>query len=224
MNDKCIEAIETVNQTSAEAVETITNKANETLESISNTNERVTALETPAFTQATSRTNIASGNTIPTILGKIMKYFTDLKSHAFNSLANNLTTTTTGYALDATQGKALNDKFGKVLWKNPNPTAAITTLDITLDSDDYDILDVYWKWSTDSTALNMNSTLKGFGFWILATNITDSGVCRMSRDIIRKSDVSFTIKEIESGIYNSTSQYYTSSNLIPYKIIGRKLS
>ena len=109
LNDKCIEAINTVNQTSAEAVETITNKANENLESISNTNERVTALETPTFTQATSRTNIASGNTMPTILGKIMKYFTDLKTHAFNTPANNLTTTSEGYALDARQGKTLND-------------------------------------------------------------------------------------------------------------------
>lgn len=72
--------------------------------------ERVTALETPTFTQATTRANIASGESTKTILGKIKKYFTDLKTHAFNTPANNLTTTTTGYALDARQGKVLNDK------------------------------------------------------------------------------------------------------------------
>lgn len=74
--------------------------------------ERVTALETPTFTQATTRANIASGESTKTILGKIKKYFADLKSHAFNAPANNLTTTTTGYALDARQGKALQDKLG----------------------------------------------------------------------------------------------------------------
>lgn len=73
---------------------------------------RISALETPTFTQASSRANIASGENTLTILGKIKKYFADLKSHAFNSTVNNLTTTTTGYALDATQGKALNDKLG----------------------------------------------------------------------------------------------------------------
>lgn len=38
------------------------------------------------------------------------KYVKGLKSHAFRDPANNLTTTASGYALDARQGKALNDK------------------------------------------------------------------------------------------------------------------
>jgi len=38
------------------------------------------------------------------------KYIKGLKSHAFRDPANNLTTTASGYALDARQGKALNDK------------------------------------------------------------------------------------------------------------------
>lgn len=68
--------------------------------------------ETPEFTESTERNNIESKESMSTILGKVKKYFTDLKSHAFNALANNLTTTTEGYALDATQGKALQDKIG----------------------------------------------------------------------------------------------------------------
>lgn len=74
--------------------------------------ERVTALETPTFVGATTRANIASGESTKTILGKIKKYFADLKSHAFNAPANNLTTTAEGYALDARQGKTLQDKIG----------------------------------------------------------------------------------------------------------------
>lgn len=38
------------------------------------------------------------------------KYIKGLKSHAFRDPANNLTTTASGYALDARQGKALDDK------------------------------------------------------------------------------------------------------------------
>lgn len=63
-----------------------------------------------AFTEASTRANINGNESLKTILGKIKKYFTDLKTHAFNTPANNLTTTQEGYALDARQGKALDDK------------------------------------------------------------------------------------------------------------------
>ena len=39
------------------------------------------------------------------------KYVKGLKSHAFRDPANNLTTTASGYALDARQGKALKDQL-----------------------------------------------------------------------------------------------------------------
>lgn len=61
------------------------------------------------------------------------KYIKGLKSHAFRDPANNLTTTASGYALDARQGKALDDKvtqlnsaFAKsnmdVIWVNQEGT------------------------------------------------------------------------------------------------------
>ena len=40
--------------------------------------------QTPTFTQANTRANIASGETLTVILGKIMKFFADLKSVAFS--------------------------------------------------------------------------------------------------------------------------------------------
>lgn len=42
------------------------------------------------FTEAVTRTNIASGDTFATILGKIKKFFTDLKSVAFSGSYNDL--------------------------------------------------------------------------------------------------------------------------------------
>ncbi len=63
------------------------------------------------FTTASTRENIASGEKIGVILGKIRKYFDDLKDSAFRSVANNLTTTSAGSSvLDAYQGKLLEDK------------------------------------------------------------------------------------------------------------------
>ena len=187
---------------------------------------RISALETPTFTQASSRANIASGENTPTILGKIMKYFTDLKSHAFNDLANNLTTTTTGYALDAAQGKTLNDKFGKVLWTNSNPVA-FDTMNITLSSSDYDVLDIYYLWSTTSNFLLKASTLKGYGTvirqsgYILESNdFTLKELSLLNRNIVRNSDTSFSV----NGFFSASPNDYTNRFLIPIKIIGRKLS
>lgn len=47
--------------------------------------------ETPPFTEAQSRTNISSGDTVSTILGKIAKFFTDLANVAFSGSYNDLT-------------------------------------------------------------------------------------------------------------------------------------
>ena len=64
-----------------------------------------------AFTAASTRANIVSGESIKTIFGKIAKWFTDLKTGAFTTVVNNLTTTAASTVLDGRQGKALNDKI-----------------------------------------------------------------------------------------------------------------
>lgn len=61
--------------------------------------------------QATSRTNVASGDTIGTVIGKIMKWFADLKSSAFCEVANNDSTTASGYVADARAVKAHGDEI-----------------------------------------------------------------------------------------------------------------
>ena len=51
--------------------------------------------QTPAFTQATTRVNIKSGETLSVLFGKIMKWLTDLKSVAFSGSYNDLIDTPT---------------------------------------------------------------------------------------------------------------------------------
>lgn len=71
------------------------------------------ALQEPEFTVAEKRENIASKEKMPKILGKIAKFFADLKTVAFSgkysdldgkpAIVNNNTTTEPGSALDARQ-------------------------------------------------------------------------------------------------------------------------
>ena len=68
----------------------------------------------PTFTQAETRANIASGEKVSTLFGKIAKWFTDLKTGTFATVVNNLTTTVANTVLDGRQGKALNDKITEI--------------------------------------------------------------------------------------------------------------
>ena len=61
------------------------------------------------FTEASARANINSGESLKTILGKIKKYFTDLKPHAFKDPANNFTTTDATTAAAAPTVKQLKE-------------------------------------------------------------------------------------------------------------------
>lgn len=80
------------------------------------------ALEKPTFSQAATRANINSGESMPTILGKVKKWFADLGTAAFYAVANNCTTTAAGSVLDARQGKTLMDNYNQLNSKlQPKP-------------------------------------------------------------------------------------------------------
>lgn len=69
------------------------------------------------FRQADNRENIVSGEKLNIILGKIGKWFADIKAAAFQEVSNALTTTEAGHVLDARQGKVLNEKVAEKLDK-----------------------------------------------------------------------------------------------------------
>lgn len=85
----------------------------------------------------------AVGDNGSTLFGKISKWFSDMtalvatKLNASN-VVNNLTTTASGYALDARQGKALSDKLGSYnytngssLWNGSINAGSSKTINIT---------------------------------------------------------------------------------------------
>lgn len=85
-----------------------------------------------SFSQAASRANINTGESIATISGKLKKWYADFKdvvwsgsyndlenkpslgSAASQGIANNLTTTASGYAMDARQGPVIQQKFTQI--------------------------------------------------------------------------------------------------------------
>jgi len=79
---------------------------------------------TVTFEQAAERANVQSGDDLETAFAKLSKYCADLKQVAFSgkyidlegklTLTNNLLATQTGTALDAVQGKVLNDKITQI--------------------------------------------------------------------------------------------------------------
>ena len=79
----------------------------------------------------------AVGDTGATVFGKIVKWFSDALAAITDKLdkanvVNNLTTTAEGYALDARQGKALNDSLAwKLLTGNLSGTASQSLTGIT---------------------------------------------------------------------------------------------
>ena len=97
------------------------------------------------FTQAASRENIASGEKLNIILGKIRKWFADIKGAAFQDVSNTLTTTEAGKVLDARQGKVLDEKIenlsGEVSDLNSKLYEKIYKEDALSIADFYDVTD-----------------------------------------------------------------------------------
>ena len=66
------------------------------------------------FTQAATRENIKSGENLKTVLGKISKWFADLKASAFCTVVNNATTTVENTVLDGRMGKKLQENIDEI--------------------------------------------------------------------------------------------------------------
>lgn len=73
---------------------------------ITNVPDVATNDQTPTFTQAAGRANIASGEKLSTILGKIMKWYADFKAVAFSGSYNDLSNRPSIPAAVAVKGNA----------------------------------------------------------------------------------------------------------------------
>ena len=119
------------------------------------------ALQEPEFTVAEKRENIASKEKMPKILGKIAKFFTDLKTVAFSgkysdldgkpAIVNNNTTTEPGSALDARQA-------------NPNIEGTMAAGIAQINSNLNNNRDIIWSGTQKMTLSAVNSWEKSDKF------------------------------------------------------------
>lgn len=71
-------------------------------------------INTASFTEADSRENIESGETLGTLFGKIKKWFSSLGTAAFHNVSNSLTQTSDGYVADARAVNNLATRVGEL--------------------------------------------------------------------------------------------------------------
>ena len=119
------------------------------------------ALQEPEFTVAAKRENIASKEKMPKILGKIAKFFADLKTVAFSgkyndldgkpAIVNNNTTTEPGSALDARQA-------------NPNIEGTMAANIQQINSNLNNNRDIIWSGTQKMTLSAVNSWEKSDKF------------------------------------------------------------
>lgn len=122
---------------------------------ISNSTIHVTASDkenwtTPTFTQASSRTNIDSRESLPILLGKIKKYFADLKNVSFSGDYNDL--------INKPEIPTGNDKEPTIL--SATLTAGATSISFTDSAiTDDSLIDVYTDpYCTGLSAIEQNES------------------------------------------------------------------
>lgn len=124
----------------------------------------------------------------------------------------------------------VNDVNGKILWANPNPTSAFTPQIITLNSNDYDVLEIFFKVSTSATSTKSYSTrfLKGYGTQLINVINLNEGVSQptgaRSRDVDYVNDTKLHFKNglvRDNGTQTSVPDV-RNDILIPLYIVGYK--
>ena len=127
-----------------------------------------------------------------------------------------------GLIYDSTSGKWLNAKGLKKLWENPNPTADFAAQTITLNSDDYDYLVVFYK--CINTLNNMDSCmiLKGFSAYLQWLNRSNNYPYGAYRTLERTDDIHYAVYDCTFIGNNSTGT--GNARLVPYAIYGGKFA
>lgn len=122
---------------------------------------------------------------------------------------------------------AINSQIIKKLWENLNPNDDFSTQSITLSSDDYDYLIIFWLNYKTSNRLDTTITLKNYGAYLnLASDYSPGGgvyyASSYVREFDRNTDTSFTFKDCFVRYSNSTSRPTSNGNIIPVFIYGGK--
>lgn len=108
----------------------------------------------------------------------------------------------------------------KILWANPNPTADFSPQNITLSSDDYDILEFFWRSDVAGNRVYSTRTLKGYSVQSdLYSTVVPTRAWRRRADYV--SDTSYSVGNCIRMEYNQTA-YNENGYCVPIYVIGYK--
>jgi hypothetical protein len=112
---------------------------------------------------------------------------------------------------------------GRILWKNPLPTADFQAQTITLNSSDYDIYEVYYYDWTSGKHMKSEKALKGQNTIIDLILYYDNKAFIATREITYVSDTSLSIGRCDSLVDSSAFTHLTPANwCVPVYVIGYK--
>ena len=119
--------------------------------------------------------------------------------------------------------KEYNNLVGKILWTNPDPTSEFSAQTITLSSDDYDILEIFFKNAYDSDYIYSQKIAKGKNTYLQCNHVAGTRtIYHRYRQMtyIDNLNYSFTTGTQQSTYASSIED--SSLYVIPIYIVGYK--
>ena len=120
--------------------------------------------------------------------------------------------------------RAVIERFnGKILWENPNPTSSQAGWqNITLSSDDYDVLEWFFQPKVNENQLTSVRTLKGWKPCMTVGYCGTNGVVYRDRNATRVNDVTFTLEQGRTATGASARTDDNSCCVLTY-VVGYKI-
>lgn len=114
----------------------------------------------------------------------------------------------------------LSNITGTILWTNPSPTTDFSAQTITLSSDDYDVLEFFWRSDVPGNRVYSTKTLKSYSVQNdIYSTVVPTRAWRRRADYV--SDTSYSVGNCSRMEYNQTS-YNDNGYCVPIYVIGYK--
>ena len=137
-----------------------------------------------------------------------------MSSSSTNSVSNNVIKNYVDTSINNLDNTIIKSE---VLWENVSPTTSFTTLTINLANNDYDILEFYYKYNTDSDYIISTKTLKGYGL-CLTELVGENFGYGARRMVNRISDLTYEVQAPSGNSIIENPYNY----IIPLYVIGYK--
>lgn len=118
----------------------------------------------------------------------------------------------------------LSNITGTILWTNPSPTTDFSAQTITLSSDDYDVLEIYYYDWTTAKRMKSVKAIKGENILIDASFYSGTDYYVASREMTYNSNTSYSVGNCVSLYGTTTTAIVNPINFVcvPVKILGYK--